>query len=198
MKKLILVIASLAFNLSAHADTFSSSFGFSLEIPSNWSPLTGKEIKENPDLMNLDSNSELPQALFEQVKPMILNGKAEFLFLPDNTNNFADNINIMKQIGKVATNKNEVKEICGSLAQQLSGMFNRTIKLYECGTKDINGVMGLYLDFDGAIENTRSIQVQVPKSENVFFMMTATIKNASLNTYKASVVKTFESLTIHK
>jgi hypothetical protein len=50
--------------------------------------------------------------------------------------------------------------------------------------KDINGLKSLFLEFDGVIEGTRSMQYQIQRSPSVQIVFTATCKNSVLDTIR--------------
>jgi len=195
MKSIILLLATLFCSYHVNAEEISSSFGFSINIPEDWTPLTAEEIKNNPDLFDLDKVKGLSPELLNQVKPMILSGKTEIFFMPDVSSNFADNVNIIKQIGQVPASPKEIESLCKSLPGQLTSMFKHPIKMYKCEIRNIDNIASLYLEFDGAIVGTRSMQYQIPKSKNVHLVVTATIKNSTLGQMGDgfhAVMKTFK------
>ena len=179
MKPIILLLATFFYTCTINADVISSAFGFTLDIPEDWIPLTAEEIKKNPDLFDVDKIEGLSPELFNQVKPMILSGKTEIFFMPDSSDNFADNVNVIKQIGRVPSNPKQIAPLCKALPGQLSSMFQRDTKVYKCEIRQVDDTASLYLEFDGAIPGTRSMQYQIPKSDNVFFIVTATVKTST-------------------
>jgi len=195
MKSIIFVLVFLYAGV-VDAKLINSPFGYSLDIPESWIPLTGNEIKDNPDLFDFDKVSGMSSELLAQVKPMILSGKAEFYFLPDTTLNFADNVNVTKLIGHVPTKDAEIEPLCKSLPQQLSTMFKHSISLYKCEIRKVNNLPGLYLEFDGATPGTRSLQYQVQKSKNVYLVITATVKNATYELIEAEFHSTINTIII--
>jgi len=195
MKSIILLLATLFCTYHVNAEEISSSFGFSINIPEDWTPLTADEIKNNPDLFDMDKVKGLSPELLNQVKPMILSGKTEIFFMPDASSNFADNVNVIKQIGRAPASPKEIEPLCKSLPDQLTSMFKHPIKMYKCEIRNIDNTASLYLEFDGAIVGTRSMQYQIPKSKNVHLVVTATVKNSTLGQMGDefhAVMKTFK------
>lgn len=160
----------------------SSDLGYIIEVPESWIPLTGPEIKANPDLFNFEQVNGIPPALLEQIIPVVKSGNMDLYFLPDNTENFADNVNVMKQVGTVPDTPDELAKTCADAKSELTQIFQRDITLFECKQTERLGRNTLYAKFDGALIGTISMQYQIALSENVFLMFTATAK---VDTYKA-------------
>ncbi|WP_409438971.1 hypothetical protein [Psychromonas sp. GE-S-Ul-11] len=183
--KYFLCTSLMIISLFAQAKQATSDLGYTMQIPDSWSPLTGPEIKANPDLFNFDQIEGIPPALLEQVIPVIQSGNMALYFIPNNTedavSSFTDNINVMKQVGSVPNNANELAEVCASAKSELSSLFQRDITLYECKQTEVIGRNALYAKFDGGLEGTVSMQYHISLSENVFLMFTATAK---VDTYK--------------
>jgi len=192
--KYLLLTGLLLISSFTQAKQATSDLGYSIEIPDSWLPLTGPEIKANPDLFNFEQVDGLSPALLEQIVPVIQSGKMDIYFIPrstDNTaNNFTDNINIMKQIGSVPNNLDQVTQVCAAAKSELNNLFQRDINMYECKQTDVKGKNALYTKFDGALPGTISTQYHIALSENVFLMFTATAKS---DTYE-SIEKPFRDV----
>jgi hypothetical protein len=97
---------------------------------------------------------------------------------------FSDNINVTKRIGQLPKSATEAEALCKDLPGQLSNLFGRTVNFYECTIKYFGGMNVFYLEFDGVIEGTRSLQYVISKSPSVLLVFTATCKNERLETIK--------------
>jgi len=183
--KYFLSASLILISFFTQAKQATSDLGYTIEIPESWTPLTGPEIKANPDLFDFEQIDGIPPAALEQIMPVIQSGNMDLYFIPNQTesaaNSFTDNINVMKQVGSVPSNLNEINEVCTSAKSELSNMFQRNITMYECKQTEVMGKNALYAKFDGGLENTVSMQYQIALSENVFLMFTATGK---VDTYK--------------
>ncbi len=171
----------------AYGKEYQSSFGFTVDIPTHWLVLTRQELKENPDLFDFDKKEfgSIDKNLLKNVVSGIKSGRIEFFFNQKTSDSsFSDNINVAKQIGKIPENDTQLREICDALPGQLSAYFGRKIACYQCKLKDINGLKSLFLEFDGVIEGTRSMQYQIQKSPSVMIIFTATCKNSVLDTIR--------------
>ena len=183
--KYFLSASLILISFFTQAKQATSDLGYTIEIPESWTPLTGPEIKANPDLFDFEQIDGIPPAALEQIMPVIQSGNMDLYFIPNQTesaaNSFTDNINVMKQVGSLPSNLNELNEVCTSAKSELSNVFQRDITMYECKQTEVMGKNALYAKFDGGLENTVSMQYQIALSENVFLMFTATGK---VDTYK--------------
>ena len=188
MRRYILVVLLILIAVTpVYGKEYQSSFGFTVDIPGYWLVLTRQELKENPDLFDFDKKAigNIDKNLLENVVNEIKSGRVELYFNQKTSDsNFADNINVAKQIGKLPENNTQLREVCDMLPEQLSSYFGRKIKGYQCKFKNINGLRSLLLEFDGVIEGTRSIQYQIQKSPSVQIIITMTCKNSVLNTIR--------------
>jgi hypothetical protein len=149
--------------------------------------LTREELKENPDLFDFDKKSfgNIDKNLLKNIESQIKSGQVEFYFNQNTSDSsFADNINVIKQIGKIPENNTQLREVCNSAPKQLSSYFGREIKVYQCKLVNINNLKSLLLEFDGALEGTRNIQYQIEKSPSVQILITGTCKNSVLDTIR--------------
>jgi len=171
----------------ATAEEYESFYGFSVNLPSHWLVVTRSELQQNPDLFNLEKADvgNIDPNLLKQVIGKIQNGDFE-LYLNRKTSDprFADNINIIKQLGRLPKEGTELNNQCAQLNGQLSKYFGRQINLYGCAIQTIDGKKALITEFDGAVEGTRSIQYQFQKSQSVLVVITATCKNDTADTIR--------------
>lgn len=158
------------------AKNINSTFGFSITIPDFWIPLTGEEIKSNPDLFDFSKVKGMSSDLLNQVVPLIKAGRVEIYFRPDGSSQFMDNVNVLKQVGSIPATGKATAAACKALPGELSKIFKKTTHVYQCKRVNVNGYNMLYLDFDGVYPGTRSMQYQIEKSPNVMLIMTATVK----------------------
>lgn len=166
---------------------YKSSFGFTADIPEHWLVLTKEELKENPDLFDFDKKrfGNVDKNLLKNIDSQIKSGQVEFYFNQKTSDSsFADNINVIKDIGKIPENNTQLRELCNLVPKQLSSYFGRKIRVYECKLVDISNLKSLFLEFDGVTEGTRSIQYQIQKSPSVKIIITATCKNSILDTIR--------------
>jgi hypothetical protein len=181
MKKIIFsLLILIMWALPLSAEMYNSPFGFSIDIPSHWLIMSSKEIKDNPDLFDFENEqfNNFDKDLLSLVKNKVASGQIEVYYNKKTSNvRFSDNINVMKSIERLPQTASELNQYCAKFPEELSEYFGKPTKVYECDFKKVAGINSIYLDFDGAIDGTRSIQVQIPKSPNVNIVITATGKN---------------------
>jgi len=196
----LVVLVIFIFVTPVYGKEYRSSFGFTIDIPGHWLVLTRQELKENPDLFDFDKKdfANVDKNLLKNITSEIKSGKVEVYFNQKTSDSsFADNINVAKQIGKMPENNTELREVCDLLPEQLSSYFGRGIKLYQCKLKSISGLESVFLEFDGVIEGTRTIQYQLQKSPSVQLIITATCKNSILNTIRNEFDKMILSIRMN-
>jgi len=194
MKKIIFTILILVcWSASLSAETYHSSFGFTINIPGHWLIVSKQEVKDNPDLFNFENDvfKNTDKAMLNQIKNMILSGKVEIYYNQNTTDTyFRDNINVFILIGRLPQTVSESKKTCKSLPGELSRAYGKHIKVYKCELKKVSGLNAFYSEFDGVVDGTKSIQYQIQKSQSVVITLTATCKNQSLRIIK----KEFEDI----
>jgi hypothetical protein len=180
MRKLV-VLLLLVVSAAAQARDVTSSLGYKATVPDKWIVLTREEIRDNPDLLDLDkAQGSMPKGLLDQVKPMIQSGKVDIFFRPGDSSEFADNVNIMKQMGKLPTDRAGADQVCQAVKQELATAVGRALPFHTCELRRPGNRNALYMDFDGVVQGTRSLQYQVQRSDNVLYVITATAKNGSV------------------
>ncbi len=188
MRKYTLVVLLMFIAITpVFGKEYQSSFGFTVDIPEHWLVLTSKELKENPDLFDVGEKKfeNIDKNLLKNIDSKVKSGQVEYYFNQNTSDSsFVDNINVMKQVGRIPQNNTQLREVCNSVQKQLSSYFGREIKVYQCKLMDINNLKSLFLEFDGALEGTRSIQYNIEKSPSVQILITATCKNSVLDTIR--------------
>lgn len=185
MKKILFtVLIFLALSNITFAKEYQSSYGFSIEVPEHWLVLTPNELKNNPDLFDFENADfgGMDKTLLKQHINEIKTGNVE-VFFNQNTSDieFSDNINIIKQIGRIPVNRNETSKVCNDFEGQLSQSFGRKINLYQCKTVTIKNNHFFISESDGFIQGTKNIQYQFNKSPNVLIIITLTSKNKTID-----------------
>ncbi len=196
MRRYIFVVLLIFIVITpAYGKEYQSSFGFTVDLAGHWLVLTRQELKENPDLFDLDEKQfgNVDKNLLKNMASQIKAGGVEIYFNEETSDsNFADNINVAKQIGKFPENNTQLREECDSLPEQLSSIIGTEIKVYQCKFKNINGLRSLFLECDGLIEGTRTLQYLIQKSPSVQIVFTATCKNGVLN----AIRKEFDAIIL--
>lgn len=186
----VLVLLSLATGM-AHAGQFESTLGYTASVPSNWLVLTREEARKNPDLFEGLVVQGVNRDLMDSVRQRIVEGKVDMLFRKSGTGSaFADNINVFKQIQPTPSSDKDLKELCTILPGELAKAYNRQVSVYRCEYAFVNGLKAVYLEYDGVVPHTRSMQFFIPRSESVSLVVTATSSEATL----AEVEKEFSEM----
>ncbi len=184
MKRLVVLIALCGLMLPAYAKEYVSSFGFSINVPGDWLVMTSQEMKSNADMFDLSGNDKykgMDPNLLKKIEQMVKTGRVEFYFnRSTGSGGFADNINMMKQIGHIPETGAQLQPLCKALPGELSHAFGRTIHMFQCRLTKIGGMPALLTEFDGMVAGTRSIQYQMQSSPNVKVIATATSKLSAL------------------
>jgi hypothetical protein len=174
LKKLIFTILILVgCSASLSAETYHSSFGFSIKIPTHWLILSKQEVKDNPDLFNFESEffKSTDKRMLNQIKNMILSGKVEIYYNQNTTNAFfQDNINVFILMGRLPQTASESEEKCKNIPGELSRAYGKHVKVYNCGLRNVSGLKAFYSEFDGLVDGTRSIQYQIQKSPSIIII----------------------------
>lgn len=182
MRTILLAILLLAPSLLG-ATELRSEFGFTAQVPDGWLVLSRDELRQNSDLFeDLFSGPELAsvdRATVRQVEELIRTGKAELLFREDADAAFASNINIIKQIGRLP-DEDEISVFCRVVGAQLQKVAGRPIEIFACRIAEDLPIHAVYLEFEGMLPQTRSLQYLIRKSENVHVVATATAADASI------------------
>jgi len=192
------VLLSLLVSSFALADDFRSSFGFTAKTPSSWLILTRDEARENPDLFgelaSVPGLGSIDQDLMAQIQHKIISGSVEMIFVQSlKASSFTDNINILKQVGRIP-GEADLAETCGQLPAIFSQYFGRPIQSHQCKLSQVAGLPALYLEFDGAIEGTQSMQYQVQRSSSVQIIVTATAKETTVDALRSDFSPFIESI----
>ena len=182
-RQFCLLVLMVVATSEVKAENLDSEFGFETKVPSGWLILSRAELRENPDLFaGLSKTPGLERAdpkVLSSVRTQIQSGNIEMLFRTEGSEpGFTDNINIVKQIGKVPQEE-EIQDYCIQVETQLAAAFGRPITLYECMLASDVPLHSVYIEYDGVIEGTRSMAYQVRKSDNINLVITATAANGT-------------------
>lgn len=196
VRNILVVVALLGLGGEIHAAQ-SSSMGYSIEVPDNWIAVTREEIAENPDLFENMQAGEMNEDLFMIIRRKIQSGNVDMYFRQsDQVTDFVDNVNVMKQIQRTASTREELEGVCENLPGQLSNAFGRQISLHGCEFRTVDGRKSVYLDFDGARKDTRTIQYQVPVSGSIVLVISATTKSSTLDAVRPEFSNMIRSLRV--
>lgn len=186
MKNLLLAILILPlWSSPVLAERYLSTFGFSVDIPAHWTVMTRKELQANPDMFAFDNAAfaNTDRGLLKQMESMVRAGRIELYFNQQtSTPGFNDNINVYRQQGRIPRNDAELQQSCRALPAELKRGFGKSIAVHDCKITNVAGLRAFYVDFDGVVNDTRSIQYQIEKSPLEVVIFTVTTQNSTLST----------------
>jgi hypothetical protein len=182
-KGMVVLFILVIWAASATAETYDSSFGFSINIPSHWLIVSSQELKQNPDLLNFNGKlfANMDKTLLEKLKKMILGGQVEYYYYRNTADSrFADNISVYKRQGQLPQIIPESKEVCKVLRDSAKDASGKPARVYDCALTTIGGLNAIYMESDGLFEGRRSISYRIQQSPGVVIVFTATCKDQSL------------------
>ena len=170
MKKLIgICLIILAWAPICLAGIHISRLGFTVNVPSYWTILNAERLKDNPLLYKVLDIVTSDKKVKEGVKRLIETGQLELWLYRDT----ADNINTFLYKGSVP------KTIEAARKQEFIGS-----SAYDYGFKKIAGLDAFYVEDDGEVYGTKSIQCFIQKAPNVMYAFTLTCEDHRLKALK--------------
>jgi hypothetical protein len=178
MKKLIFaLIVTLFSSQLVWADTYDSKFGFTMNLPSGWQPLSRQAMENSQMIHNAmteaqkDSLKNSNKTVVGQVEKMVSTGEIEYF----TNQSFPDAIiSVSEQTAQVPVSKAALDQTCDALPRDLSNYSGKPIKVYDCKSASVGNSPALYAVFDGFKQGTRAFQFQVQKSPKTVLALTAT------------------------
>jgi hypothetical protein len=203
MKRLIplmILLAAFVWSPFAWAEMHHSDFGYVLDIPSDWTVLSEKNVREKPELVDAafaaaqkDKDlSDLPKNVLSDVKEMILGGKVEYYYSLDPR----FTISVFKGRGEVPRTSEKLGETCQALPQELSKYSKRKIRVYECKLKPAAGQEALYVVADDYWKGKKFIQYQVQKAPDRILLFTASSKDRDFGEMRDAFDKVMATLKL--
>jgi hypothetical protein len=203
MSRTILVsgmVLMLAWASAGQAKEYQSSFGLTLDIPDNWLVLTKQAITENPALANpLDAKfADINPSVLADLKAKVEGGAIEVLF--DRTTSdqsFADNMNVMVKRGHTPAEPGKVRELCDAYPDLLAKYAGRKLAIAKCESRDLGSVKALYVEYEGVVAGTVTMQYQVSRPNEKLLLLTATCKQATLEKVRPDFEAIVRSLKLN-
>jgi hypothetical protein len=173
------VVFWLGLAATAVAGEYRSGFGFGISVPEVWLVLTQGEVAQHSDIfLDVDEDSALaliPVEMRQMVFERIQRGELEIFYRrEDIAGAFIDNINIMQQGSPLPTSRGQLDAVCRLLPAEFSRVFGRPIAMDRCEMRELVGKPALYLQFDGALRGTKTLQYQLGRSADRTLVITAT------------------------
>ena len=178
-----------------HAGEYRSGFGFEIGVPEVWLVLTRDEVDRHAEtFLAEDEESDLraiPSAMRRAVFDRIQSGELEIFYRREGVfGNFVDNVNVMSQPAPLPDSADELAGLCEILPVEFSRVFGRPIAMDACEMRERVGRPALYLEFDGAVQGTTTMQYQLMQTGGSTLVFTATAARPNL----ARLMSEFEAM----
>ena len=181
----LFMIWTIGSTVGARAAEYESGFGFGISVPNVWLVLTRDEVATSADLFLGDGGSSalesVPLAMRRVVYDRVQAGELEIFYRRDGASgSFVDNVNVLMQPANLPSTVDQVATICEILPTEFSRVFGRPIAMDVCEIRERVSRRSLYLEFDGAVPGTTTLQYQIQRSEGVTLILTATAATENL------------------
>lgn len=171
----------------ASAGEFRSGFGFGISVPDVWLVLTRGEVERNAGLFleedagGVGALERIPVAMRRSVFDRIRAGELEIFYRRESDSDlFVDNVNFLLQPADLPSTREQLDGVCRLLPGEFSRIFGRPIAMEACEMRDRAQRPALYLQFEGAVPGTTTMQYQLPHDPDATLVITATTARASL------------------
>ncbi|HEB89170.1 MAG TPA: hypothetical protein ENI85_06335 [Deltaproteobacteria bacterium] len=196
------VLMILLGGAAAGAADHESGFGFAISVPDVWLVLTRGEVAANaPAFLAREGNaglSSIPLAMRRIVYDRVQSGELEIFYRREAApGEFVDNVNVLMQPAELPSARDQLDQLCGILPGEFSRVFGRPIAMDVCEMRVRAGRPALYLQFDGAIPGTTTLQYQIERGRNATLILTATSTRAHLPRMLGEFEEMVESIRLH-
>ena len=198
----ILMLSMTLVTTDPRAGEYESGFDFEISVPDVWLVLTRSEVADHAETFLADDGFSglraIPLAMRRMVYDRVRGGELEILYrMEDSSGAFIDNINILVQPGQRPTTPAEVAQICSILPTEFSRVFGRPISMDACEMRDRIRTRALYLQFDGAVPGTTTLQYQIHRAEHPTLILTATASTEGLPRMMSEFEEMIASIRLH-
>lgn len=204
----VLALVLVGFSAGAGADPaaageFRSGFGFGISVPDVWLVLTRGEVERNSALFleedggGVGTLERIPLAMRRTVFDRIRAGELEIFYRRESDSDvFVDNVNFLLQPADLPSTREQLDGVCRLLPGEFSRIFGRPIAMEACEMRDRARRPALYLQFEGAVPGTTTMQYQLPRDRDETLVITATTARASLPRMQDELEGMVESIRI--
>ncbi len=181
----LLMLSTLSKAGTATAEDYESGFGFGISVPNVWLVLTQSEVTNSADVFLGDGGvfglGSVPLEMRRAVYDRVQAGELEIFYRREDTpGSFIDNVNILMQSADLPSTPDQLENICHILPTEFSRVFGRPIAMDVCEMRERIGRRSLYLEFDGAVPGTTTLQYQIQRSQRATLILTATAVTENL------------------
>lgn len=165
----LLMLSTMSLAVGAKAGEYESEFGFDISVPNVWLVLTRSEVADDAEnFLGSRGSSGLgsvPLAIRRMVFDRVQAGELEIFYRRDGmSGSFVDNVNVLMQPANLPSTPEQLARICQILPSEFSRVFGRPIAMDFCEIRERVNRRSLYLQFDGAIPGTTTLQYQIQRS----------------------------------
>jgi hypothetical protein len=177
------LVVAILWTTAAHGSEFQSSFGFTANVPPDWVVLTKEALADSPTLVDMrpETVGNINPELLRNLKAKVESGSIEMLF--DRTTSdatFADNINVMVRRGRIPGALDQVRQVCEAYPAKLAKFAGRDLNVLRCERRELDRTEAFYIEYEGVVAGTVTMQYQIPRPNNELLLVTATCKQASV------------------
>jgi len=202
-------VRALAWGLSvfglatgANAVEYESQFGFAISVPEVWMVFTRGEIVGNASRFLEEGRTErfeaIPQEMRQTLYDRISAGDLEIFYRGEGPpGSLVENVNVMIQTVTLPRTHEQLVGICRMLPTEFSRVFGRPIGMDSCEMRDRAERSVLYLQFDGPIPGTTTLQYQLPRDSDDTLVLTATAVNRNLPRMLSEFEEMVSSIRMH-
>jgi hypothetical protein len=181
----LLMLSTLSKAGTATAEDYESGFGFGISVPNVWLVLTRSEVSNSADVFLGDGGvfglGSVPLEMRRAVYDRVQAGELEIFYRREDTpGSFIDNVNVLMQSADLPSTPDQLENICQILPTEFSRVFGRPIAMDVCEMRERIGRRSLYLEFDGAVPGTTTLQYQIQHSQRATLILTATAVTENL------------------
>lgn len=186
----------------ATARDYESGFGFGISVPDAWLVLTRGEVEKHADLFLENEGSPCTRSVSPGMRQIVYDrvrrGELEIFYRQEGVfGGFVDNVNIMLQSAQLPGTPDQLKGLCRVLPSEFSRLFGRPIAMDGCEMRERAGRSALYLQFDGAIPGTTTLQYQLPQYGDATLVITATAEDTNLPRLLGEFEQIIASIRMH-
>jgi hypothetical protein len=173
-------------------------------VPDVWLVLSRGEVERNSDLFleadggGVDALELIPASMRRTVFDRVLAGELEIFYRRESeSEDFVDNVNFLLQSAKLPATPEQLAGVCHVLPNEFSRIFGRPISMEACEMRERVRRPVLYLQFEGAVPGTTTMQYQLPRGRDATLVITATTARASLPRMLSELEGMVESIRIY-
>jgi hypothetical protein len=198
----LLVLSTIGATFGARAGEYESDFGFGISVPEVWLVLTRSEVADNADVFLGEGRSSglgsVPPAVRRVVYDRVRAGKLEIFYRRESApGSFIDNVNILSQPTNLPSTVEQIDGVCEVLPGEFSRVFGRPVAMDVCEIRERVGRRALYLQFDGAIQGTTTLQYQLQRGHRLTLVLTATAATENLPRLMGEFEEMVASIRLH-